>query len=53
MTRTTVDLSIIDRLRVLISGRIEVQAKTSTENEVGNYATNATFNIQPPRWLTR
>ncbi len=53
ITKTTVDLSLMDRLRVLISGRIEVTAKTATGNEVGAYATNAVFNVRPPRWLSR
>lgn len=53
VTRTTADLSFIDRLRVLVSGRIEVQAKTATENVVGAHATNAEFSVRPPSWLCR
>lgn len=53
VTTTTAELSFIDRLRVLVSGRIEVQAKTATENVVGATATGAVFNVCPPSWLSR
>lgn len=53
VTRTTTDLSFLDRVRVLISGRIEVQSKTATENVIGDHATNAEFCVRPPSWLSR
>lgn len=53
VTITRSELSFMDRLRVLVSGRIEVQSKTATENLVGSHATNAVLIVRPPYWLDR
>ncbi len=53
ITVTKAELSFADRLRVLISGRVEVQSKTATENLVGSHETNAVFIVRPPTWLDR
>lgn len=47
------ELSFWDRLRVLISGRIEVGVKTATEFPVGKTATNSSISVRPPDWLDR
>ena len=38
---TVVHLSVIDRLRVLASGKLTVQTRTVTENIVGNAVTSS------------
>lgn len=53
VAHTKVELSFLDRLRVLVSGRIEVVAKTVTENVIGENVTVAVFNVRPPGWLDR
>lgn len=37
--RVTCQLSMLDRIRVLISGRLMVESKTVTENEIGKHIT--------------
>lgn len=51
--RIAVSLSRIDRLRTLISGKIEVTAKTTTENLIGKHITNTRVSVRPPAWLDR
>ena len=51
VTRTKVELSFVDRLRVLVSGRIQVETKTATKNVVGAQETNAAFVVKPPAWM--
>lgn len=46
--RTEVQLSILDRLRVLVSGRVRVETKTTTENQIGWNATNAVGFVAAP-----
>lgn len=53
VSRVRCELSFMDRLRLLISGRIEVWVKTTTENEVGRHATNSSISVRPPDWLDR
>src|SRR5882762_7071411 len=53
VSRVRVELSFLDRLRVLISGRAEIVVKTTTENVVGWAETNSSFSARPPRWLSR
>lgn len=50
---THVNLSFLDRIRVLISGKIEVTTKTATENVIGKVSTNCGFSARPPWWLDR
>lgn len=49
----TVHLSWLDRLRMLISGKLEVTAKTTTENVIGENFTNTGVSVRPPAWLDR
>jgi hypothetical protein len=53
ITRTEVRFSLLGRLRVLFSGRIEVETKTATENIVGATATASCRNIKAPLFLDR
>lgn len=41
-------LSWIDRLRVLISGKVHIQAKTKTDVVVRHAITNSAFSVLPP-----
>lgn len=49
--RSYTNLSLIDRLRVLITGRIATESKTVTENEVGNCTSKSVLYILPPKIL--
>jgi hypothetical protein len=49
----TVQLSWLDRLRMLISGKLEVTAKTATENVIGANVTATGVSVIPPTWLRR
>ena len=49
----TVQLSWLDRLRMLISGKLEVTAKTATENVIGANVTATGVSVIPPTWLQR
>lgn len=51
--RTVTHFSIIDRIRILVSGKVEVTTKTSTENELGENKTCGEAVVMPPRWLSR
>ena len=51
ITRTECRFRLTGRLRVLLSGRIEVETKTATENIVGNTATASCCNIKAPMFL--
>lgn len=39
--RTSVRLSFTDRLRVLITGKVMVETRTATENEIGAHRTKS------------
>lgn len=39
--RVSCELSFADRLRVLVTGRIEIESRTVTENEIGNHETES------------
>ena len=41
ITKTRVSVSFVDRLRILITGKFEVESRTVTENIVGNTRTNS------------
>jgi len=49
----TVQLSWLDRLRMLISGKLDVTAKTATENVIGANVTATGVSVIPPTWLQR
>lgn len=41
-------LGFLDRLRILISGRVKTTVKTITENEIGGHNTTGELNVMPP-----
>ena len=45
------ELSFIDRIRCLISGRISVVTKTSTEGVIGRNRTASGISVRPPEFL--
>lgn len=51
--RVTAELSFMDRLRVLASGRMSFEAKTVTENRIGRHMTAASACPLPTRFLER
>lgn len=51
--RVTSELSWLDRLRVLVTGRIRVESRTVTEHEIGDHKTKSVFTALPPRWWDR
>lgn len=51
--RVTSELSMLDRLRVLITGRIRVESRTVTENMMGSHRTKSIFSTLPPKWWDR
>lgn len=51
--RTECRLSLIGRLRILVSGRMQVETKTATENVVGNAVTASCCNIKAPMFMER
>lgn len=53
VSRTVMELSFFDRLRVLFGGRIQVETKTATENEIGHHKTNGHGCVIPPKFLDR
>lgn len=48
---TTICLSLIDRLRVLVSGRIAVRGRVTCEELVGRTAASAVSYVEPPQWM--
>jgi hypothetical protein len=44
---------MLDRLRVLVTGRIRVELRTVTENLIGDHKTKSVFAALPPRWWDR
>ena len=51
--RVTCCLSMLDRIRVLISGRLMVETKTVTENVIGNHITGSLAYPLPIKALDR
>lgn len=51
--RTVVVLRFIDRLRILLSGKLEVTTRTVTENKIGEHITASECYPMPPRLLER
>lgn len=50
---TKCGLSIADRIRVLVSGRLEVTTRTVTQNEVGQSITSSACFPLGPKWMER
>jgi hypothetical protein len=44
------ELSILDRLRILITGRVKVEAKIVCQNIVGDTVPLTKINPLPPKW---
>lgn len=53
IVRSRYRLSFLGRLRVLFSGRIEVETKTATENIVGACESSSCLNVKAPRFIDR
>jgi hypothetical protein len=51
--RTTGTLSVLGRLRALISGRVQVETRTVTEFKIGRVLTHSAVSVLPPVWLSR
>lgn len=51
--RTQAHLSFIDRIRTLISGKVEITTKTVTQNVIGETVTACGVSVRPPSWLDR
>lgn len=45
---TEINVSLKDRIRILLSGRAEVRALTACQNPPGQVATTSVFNALPP-----
>ncbi len=52
-TNVSAEFSFIDRLRILVSGRVRVEVRVETENKPGQTCGNAVVDVQPPKWLER
>jgi hypothetical protein len=52
-TVVDVRLSWADRIKVLISGRLEVVVKTVTDNEISKAISGSVANVKAPGWLER
>lgn len=53
-TNQSVELSFIDRIKVLLTGRFSVRTLTFTENVIGKHQNGyTTFNVEPFRFLER
>lgn len=53
VTEVTCHLSLLDRFRTLISGKIKVTSKTVTENTIGGNITASGVSVLPPKFLER
>lgn len=51
--RVISELSLRDRLRVLVTGRIRLESRTVTEHVIGDHKTKSAFMALPPRWWDR
>jgi hypothetical protein len=51
--RVVAELSFVERLRVLASGRLQVETKTITEHTIGGHKTQSAFCTLPPKWWKR
>ena len=48
---TVTDLSIMDRLKILFSGRVAFDLRVATEHSVGNTKATAEAYPLPPKWM--
>lgn len=53
VTKITVSLSFLDRLRLLVSGTLLVDCRISTENRIGDTRTASMAYPLPPKFLSR
>lgn len=51
--RTEIHLSFIDRLKLLFSGIVRVETRTTCENIIGSNVTNSVGYVAPPQCLQR
>lgn len=49
----TCHLSMVDRLRILVSGKLAAEIRTVTENEIGGHVTKSVVYALPPKALAR
>jgi hypothetical protein len=49
---TEIEVSFIDRIKLLFSGRCKTIVKTATEHTVGKTMSNSTFYVEPPKFLS-
>lgn len=49
----TCHLSMVDRLRILVSGKLAAEIRTVTENEIGAHITKSVVYALPPKALDR
>lgn len=49
---TWIEFDFIDRLRVLITGRVSVETRTTTANVIGENKTNHAVYVKGPKFLT-
>lgn len=53
ITRVELRWNLIDRLRLLLVGRTQVEVKTATENVVGKCEAAVAGWVLPPKWMDR
>lgn len=51
--RSVSEISFMDRLRILISGKVQLVSKTVCENQIGNNITVSCLSVLPPKFLDR
>lgn len=49
----TCHISMVDRLRILVSGKLAAEIRTVTENEIGGHITKSVVYALPPKALDR
>lgn len=49
----TIEISFVDRVRILLTGRAIISSKTLTENLIGNHVTNSSVSVLPWKFLER
>lgn len=50
---TVTSFDFLDRIRILISGKVILNSKTTTETVIGEHVTNVAVWPAPPKFLTR
>ena len=51
--RTWINFSLVDRIRILVSGRVFVETKLVTEKVVGQAVGQSEASVLAPRWMVR